>query len=126
MSEKTKITEENCPLVPMEDVVLVRKITEEKTAGGILLPENADPSSRALVLGKVVAVGPGRFTEQGIRKPMNVDPGDLVVYGKQAGQENGEEFKKALSDLGFDPNDVDKHLLLAQGNIVAKVKAKKA
>ncbi|GAB4159898.1 MAG: co-chaperone GroES [Planctomycetota bacterium] len=79
---------------PLEDRILVRPIeNEEKTAGGIILPDTAKEKS---IRGEVVAVGNGRLnTKDGSRLPLEVKIGDKVIYGKYAGTEikiEGEKF----------------------------------
>lgn len=72
-------------LQPLSDRVLVKRLElEEKTAGGLFIPDTAkEKPSR----GEVVAVGPGRVTEEGKTLPMNVKKGDLVLFSKYAGTE---------------------------------------
>ena len=77
---------------PTDDRVLIKALeAEEKTSGGILLPDAArEKPSR----GKVVAVGPGKLLDSGERAPMTVKVGNTVIYGKYAGTEiklEGEE-----------------------------------
>lgn len=77
---------------PTDDRVLIKALeAEEKTAGGILLPDAAkEKPSR----GKVVAVGPGKLLDSGERAGMSVKVGQTVIYGKYAGTEvklEGEE-----------------------------------
>ncbi len=79
---------------PLEDRVVVEPFeAEEKTAGGIVLPDTAREKP---LRGKVIAVGPGRLLEKtGERVPVSVKVGDRVVYGKYSGTEieiNGEEY----------------------------------
>ena len=78
---------------PLGDKVVVKASTaEERTAGGIVLPDAARERPQQ---GKVVAVGPGRVLENGSRAPMAVKEGDTVVYSKYGGNEiklDGEEF----------------------------------
>ncbi len=79
---------------PLEDRVVVQPFeAEEKTAGGIVLPDTAREKP---LRGKVIAVGPGRLLEKtGERVPVGVKVGDRVVYGKYSGTEieiDGEEF----------------------------------
>lgn len=73
---------------PMLDRVLVRQApAEEKSAGGIIIPENAQEKPQR---GEIVAVGNGRDGE-----PVSVNVGDIVLYGKYAGIEikiKGEDF----------------------------------
>lgn len=57
---------------------------EEKSAGGIYLPEGAQEAPRE---GKVIAVGPGRVLESGERLEMSVKEGDIVIYTKYGGNE---------------------------------------
>lgn len=71
-------------LEPLNDRVLVKRLeSEEKTAGGLFIPDTAKEKPSK---GKVVAVGPGK-TEEGKRVPMAVKPGDDVLFNKYAGTE---------------------------------------
>ena len=78
---------------PLGDKVVVKASTaEERTAGGIVLPDAARerPSQ-----GTVVSVGPGRLLESGERAAMSVSEGDTVIFSKYGGNEiklNGDEF----------------------------------
>ena len=78
---------------PLGDKVVVKATTaEERTAGGIVLPDAAREKPQQ---GKVVAVGPGRLLENGERAPMAVQVGDTVIYSKYGGNEvklDGEEL----------------------------------
>ncbi len=70
---------------PLEDRVLVKQSTpEEKTAGGIVLPDSAQEKQQR---GTVVATGPGKMLDSGERGSMSVKKGDEVFYGKYAGTE---------------------------------------
>jgi chaperonin GroES len=72
-------------LKPLGDRVLVKVLEQEdKTAGGILLPDTAREKPQ---LGEVTAVGPGRKTEDGNVVPTEVKVGDKVLYAKYAGTE---------------------------------------
>ena len=72
-------------VTPLADRVVVKPIArEEVTKGGIVLPDTAKEKPQE---GKVVAVGPGRMTEDGKRIPMEVRVGDEVIYAKYAGTE---------------------------------------
>ncbi len=77
---------------PTDDRVLIKALeAEEKTTGGILLPDTAKEKPQQ---GKVVAVGPGKMLESGERAPLTVKVGMTVIYGKYAGTEvklEGEE-----------------------------------
>ena len=74
------------PLRPLGDRVLVQRLEEEeeKTVGGIYIPDTAREKPQR---GKVVAVGAGRLTEDGKRLPMDVKVGDEVLFGKYAGSD---------------------------------------
>lgn len=77
---------------PLGDRVVIKVIKQEKTAGGIVLPETAQEKPQ---LGEIIAVGPGRLDEDGKRMPMDVKKGDRVLFAKYAGTEvklDGEEF----------------------------------
>lgn len=68
---------------PLGDRVFVKvSAAEEKTAGGILLPDNAKEKPQ---IGEVVAVGPGKRDEKGTRQEPEVSVGDKVLYSKYAG-----------------------------------------
>ncbi len=72
-------------LKPLNDKVIVQKLDpEEKTSGGILLPDTAREKPQE---GKIVAVGPGAVDDKGQRKPMDLKDGDLVLYAKYSGTE---------------------------------------
>ena len=77
---------------PLNDRVLVTRVEEEqKTAGGIIIPDTAKEKPQE---GNVLAVGPGRINDQGERMPLEVKKGDRILFGKYAGTEikiNGEE-----------------------------------
>lgn len=78
---------------PLGDKVVVKASTaDERTAGGIVLPDAAREKPQQ---GKVIAVGPGRVLENGERAPMAVKEGDTVIYSKYGGNEiklGGEEY----------------------------------
>jgi chaperonin GroES len=70
---------------PLNDRVIIKPDpTEEKTESGFVIPETAKEKPQR---GTVVAVGNGRFSEQGILIPMHVCEGDVVMYGKFVGSE---------------------------------------
>jgi chaperonin GroES len=72
-------------LYPLADRLVVRPIEkDEKTKGGIILPDTAKEKPQE---GEVVAVGPGRMTEDGKRIAMEVKIGDRVIYAKYGGSE---------------------------------------
>jgi chaperonin GroES len=78
---------------PLNDRILIQRIeAEQKTAGGILIPDNAKEKPAE---GKVVAVGNGRILEDGTRKLLEVKSGDKVLFGKWGGTEvkiDGQEY----------------------------------
>ena len=72
-------------LKPLADRLVVKKLdAEEKTAGGIVLPDTAKEKPQQA---EVLAVGPGRFDEKGNRQPMEVKVGDKVLFAKYSGTE---------------------------------------
>jgi chaperonin GroES len=79
---------------PLEDRVVIKQIeAEEKTAGGIVLPDTAKEKPQR---GKVLAVGPGKLLDSGERAPIGVIEGDEVLFGKYSGTEikvDGDEIK---------------------------------
>ena len=78
---------------PLHDRVLVRRIdAEEKTAGGIIIPDTAKEKPQE---GEIVATGPGARNEQGQLIPIDVKPGDRVLFGKWSGTEvkiDGQDY----------------------------------
>ena len=78
---------------PLHDRVVVRRIeAEEKTAGGIIIPDTAKEKPQE---GEIIAVGPGALDDNGKRVPPEVKPGDFVLFGKWSGTEvkiDGEEL----------------------------------
>ena len=78
---------------PLQDRVLIRRLeSEQKTAGGIIIPDTAQEKPME---GEVVAVGPGARDESGKLQPLDVKPGDRVLFGKWSGTEvkvDGEEL----------------------------------
>lgn len=74
---------------PLADRVLIKRIeNEEKTAGGLYIPESAKEKAQ---MGKVVAVGAGRLGKDGMRIPLDVLEGQTVYFGKYAGTEAGDD-----------------------------------
>ena len=72
-------------LQPLSDRVIVKPIErEDVTKGGIFLPDTAKEKPQE---GKVIAVGPGRLSEDGKRVAMDVKVGDIVIYAKYGGTE---------------------------------------
>jgi chaperonin GroES len=70
---------------PLNDRVLVLRIEEEeKTSGGIIIPDTAKEKPQE---GKIIAAGPGKFDDSGKRIALDVKAGDRVLFGKYAGNE---------------------------------------
>jgi chaperonin GroES len=101
----SKPVKKKSTLIPLGDrVVVERDESEQKTSGGILLPDSAkDKPAR----GVVVSVGEGKLTDKGQRHPLQVKPGDRVVFTSYA----GEPFKVGDSEL----------LLMREDDILAVV-----
>ncbi|MDX3930206.1 MAG: co-chaperone GroES [Shinella sp.] len=78
---------------PLHDRILVRRVeSEEKTKGGIIIPDTAKEKPQE---GEVIAVGPGARNEAGQIQPLDVKAGDRVLFGKWSGTEikiNGEDL----------------------------------
>jgi chaperonin GroES len=91
-------------LDPLGDRVVVKPSTkEEVTKGGILIPETAKEKPQE---GQVLAVGPGKMTEDGKRIPLDVKVGDIVIYAKYG----GTEIKEGDEEL----------IILRESDILAK------
>jgi len=94
-------------LIPLGDRLLVERIeAEEKTAGGIVLPDSAKEKP---IQGKVVAVGEGRRTDEGKVVPLQVKKGDTILFGKYGGTE-----------VKIDANE---YLILKEDDVLAIVEA---
>ena len=90
---------------PLEDKILVEaNEAETKTASGIVIPDTAKEKPQE---GKVLAVGPGRYDDNGKRIPIDVVEGDVVIYSKYG----GTEVKYAGKE----------YLLLSARDVLAKV-----
>ena len=78
---------------PLHDRVIIQRLKEEdKTAGGIIIPDTAKEKPAE---GKVIAVGDGKIRDDGKTNPMNVKAGDRILFSKYAGSEikvSGEEY----------------------------------
>lgn len=78
---------------PLHDRILVRRVeSEEKTKGGIIIPDTAKEKPQE---GEVIAVGPGARNEVGQVQPLDVKPGDRILFGKWSGTEikiDGEDL----------------------------------
>ncbi|MGA0040864.1 MAG: co-chaperone GroES [Pirellulales bacterium] len=95
----------NLKVRPLDDRVVVAPVeAEERTAGGIVLPDSAKEKPQR---GHVLALGPGRLLENGQRAAMTLAIGDEVIYGKYSG-----------SDIEIDGHEVK---ILREGDILAKV-----
>ena len=90
---------------PLDDRLVVEPLeAEEKTTGGILLPDTAKQKPQR---GRVLAVGPGKLSDTGTRTAVAVKVGDTVLFGKYSGSDvevNGTEYK-----------------IMREGDILAKV-----
>ena len=80
-------------LRPLHDRIIVRRLEEgEQQIGGIIIPDSAKEKPQQ---GKVLAVGNGKTNDEGTRIPLDVLPGNLILFGKYSGQEitlDGQEF----------------------------------
>ena len=81
-------------LKPLDDYVVLKPVEEEeKSEGGIVLPDTAKEKPQK---GKVLAAGPGKMLPNGDRRPLSVKTGDMVLFGKWGGSDvkiEGEELK---------------------------------
>ena len=97
--------EKDVKLRPLDDRVVVEVLeAEEKSAGGILLPDTAKQKPQR---GRVLAVGPGKLSDKGERVTLSVVKGDEVIYGRYAG-----------SDIEVDRKEIK---ILRESDILAKV-----
>jgi chaperonin GroES len=90
---------------PLDDRVVVEPVeAEERTTGGILLPDTAKQKPQR---GRVLAVGPGKLLDNGSRATLSVAKGDEVIYGRYSG-----------SDIEVDGREIK---IMREGDILAKV-----
>ncbi len=90
---------------PLDDRVVVEPLeAEEKSAGGILLPDTAKQKPQR---GRVLAIGPGKLRDNGERMALAVHKGDEVIYGRYSG-----------SDVEVDGKEIK---IMREGDILAKV-----
>ena len=102
---KPKAKKTKLKLRPLADRVEVeRDEAEERTAGGIVLPDKA---KEKINRGKVIAVGDGKLNDEGKRVPLQVKPGDRVLFAKYG----GDEFQL----------DNDEYLLIRESDILAVI-----
>ena len=84
-------------LKPLDDRVVIKQSEpEEKTSGGIILPDTAREKPQ---MGKVVAVGPGKLLDDGTRSKMSVKKNDEVIYAKYIGSDVEIDKEKYLSHV---------------------------
>jgi len=94
-------------LRPLHDRIIVERVTEdEKTAGGLYIPETAKEKPQR---GKVVAVGNGKVLEDGSLRALEVKEGDVVLFGKYSGTE-----------VKID-NSGDTHLIMREDDVLAVI-----
>mgnify|MGYP003702385307 FL=1 len=79
---------------PLQDRVMVRRLEEEeKTSGGIIIPDTAKEKPQK---GEIIAAGPGKRNEEGKIQPLDVKAGDKVLFSKYAGTEIKVESEELL------------------------------
>jgi len=92
-------------ITPLDDRIVVEPLeAEEKTAGGILLPDTAKQKPQR---GKIIAVGKGKLRDNGDRLPLSVVVGDEVIYGRYSG-----------NDIEVESRELK---IIREGDILAKV-----
>lgn len=92
-------------LRPLHDRVIVKRLdSEEKTKGGIIIPDSAKEKPQE---GKIVAIGNGKVLDDGKKQPMNVKVGEKILFSKYSG-----------SDIKIDGED---HLIMREDDILAVV-----
>ena len=92
-------------ITPLHDRVLVRRLEEKETVkGGIIIPDSAKEKPQE---GEVIAVGAGKVNDKGDRIPLDVKPGDKVLFGKYSG-----------NDIKIDDEE---YMILKEDDILAKI-----
>jgi chaperonin GroES len=81
-------------LRPLDDRVVLEPLdAQDKTSGGIYLPDTAKEKPQ---IGKIIAAGPGKLLDDGKRNPMSIKIGDEVIYGKYTGNDVEVDGKKVV------------------------------
>jgi chaperonin GroES len=102
---EAKVVSTKVNFVPLADrIVILPAEREQTTKGGIFLPDTVKERPQE---GKVIAVGPGRVSDDGTRIPMELAAGDRVIYSKYA----GTEYK----------DGDDEYLILRDSDVLAKI-----
>lgn len=87
------------PIVPLNEKIVVQRMeAEDKTAGGIILPDNAKEKPKQ---GKILSLGEGKMLDNGQRAPFQVKVGDKVLFSSYAGNEvtvDGKEYLVMTED----------------------------
>jgi len=97
-------------VVPLGDRIVVKQSKQEEVrASGLVIPDTAREKPQ---LGEVVAVGPGKLDDNGKRQPVDVKPGDRVLYAKYSGQE---------VPRGIFGDDDEEYMVLKETDILAKL-----
>ncbi len=103
--EKKDKKDKKVSLAPLDDRVVVERLeAEEKTSGGIVIPDTAKEKPQKA---RVIATGPGRLLDSGERAPMGVKAGDTVLLGKYSGTDVEVE--------------ADEYVILRESDILAKI-----
>jgi chaperonin GroES len=90
---------------PLQDRIVVKRLAEEeKTKGGIIIPDSAKEKP---IEGEVIAVGNGKFSDEGKQRPLDVKKGDRVLFGKYSG-----------NDIKIDDEE---YMILKEDEILAKI-----
>jgi chaperonin GroES len=97
-------------VVPLGDRVVVKQTKQDEVrASGLVIPDTAREKPQ---MGEVIAVGPGRFDDNGKRLPIDLKVGDRVLYAKYSGQE---------VPRGVFGNDDDEYMILKENDVLAKL-----
>jgi chaperonin GroES len=97
-------------VVPLGDRVVVKQTKQDEVrASGLVIPDTAREKPQ---MGDVIAVGPGRFDDNGKRLPIDLKVGDRVLYAKYSGQE---------VPRGVFGNDDDEYMILKENDVLAKL-----
>ena len=97
-------------VVPLGDRIVVKQSKQQEVrASGLVIPDTAREKPQ---MGEVIAVGPGRFDDNGKRLPIDLKVGDRVLYAKYSGQE---------VPRGVFGNDDDEYMILKENDVLAKL-----
>lgn len=107
------------PMIPIGQVVITHRVSDDLTAGGLQMPDGATLID--FCVGKVIAVGSGYYSVMGSLVPNMVDIGELIIYPKSEVRGITYTIRKHLLERGITEEEIDKTHIVYHDHIVAKL-----